>query len=135
MDILFKEIEREKRIKKNANLFILSRKLKHYPLTKKQITYNEFPINLYLGNCYLIKGNTIFRYEVGFSQKNAHISVLYSPILYYGKITVYNMDLSDIGYENADIFIGMDEMITYSHERILNFVHLLFRIGFQLYTH
>lgn len=142
---LFKDINRQNKIDKNANLFILANKLQKFEL-RKNFANEELPIETHLGTIYLIKNNSILEFytyctnsyqnDISSKTMEQYSYFNYKPDPYWMcTVTVHNMNRSDIGdFVNADMFTDMDELTSADIDRSLNFMIMLIKSGFSIYV-
>ena len=123
-------INREVQLKSNANLFKIDRKLEKCNMSNR-VNSNNIP---HFNKCYLIKNNSIFLFESFITSENLDIRFSAEHIVHKSAVTVINLNLNDVGgLENVDIFADMTEMISYSMNNTIDFMIMLFKLGFEMF--
>ena len=123
-----KDLQRSVKIKKNAMLFIMERKLVKYDLKGKTFLEKHLPTDISLGTTYAIKNNTIFEFWSGMTTEELpedpkHLEyAMYKsrPLTLHHKmvVTVHNLNIGDLGgFANANQFIGMNELVSYDLQK------------------
>lgn len=101
----------------------------------KNTQSNNMPSVTTLGVCWLIKNNSIFEFSTYYTYNTDNIKFNRSntPIK-KTVVTVHHLDLVDVqDFNNTNVFIDMKEMISYSTQKTLNFLHALFTVGFEIW--
>jgi hypothetical protein len=131
---LLTSIKRNIKIKQNASLLILTRKLSEYKLGR-YVEEEDLPQQAIIGTCYLIRNNSIFAFENAFTHKNFNILLSHTEIIYKSVMNVYNLDINDVGgIQSKDIFADMTGEISYSTESVVAFIlTLMNNFGFKIY--
>jgi len=130
---LLSDISKTNKIKKNAFLFTLNRNLVKYDLVRTA-PLDKYPIEIYYGTCYLIKNNSIFEFDTHPIDECPDIRSGDKHTGFKTLVTVHNLDLTDVGGMNSvEAFVDTDEMTSYDLDQTHNFMHALFRTGFDFW--
>lgn len=144
MEIFYDEVSRRKKIMKNANQFILDRKLIKVQLHGKNFIEKHLPTNVVLGTLYAIKNNSIFEFNSMYANNDlpddtARVEYyMYQSrcinIHYKSTVTILNLNIKDVGgFANANQFLDMNEMISYDMQKTINFLVALVKNDFDIY--
>lgn len=147
---LFKEIDRQTKIKKNPMLFILDRNLVEYkkveegaPRKVKEITHiDDLPLEASYGTIYLIKGSTIFGITTQEEEEFIVDPVKDWRALFNDKVKAiktnvvsHNIFIGDINeFSNPNQFIDMDGMTSYDLNKTHSFIMALVKNKFKVYV-
>ena len=132
---LIRDINKTIKIGQNSFLFILHYKLCEYPLPRT-VGDDDWPTQLYLGTCHLIKNNSIFSFNSMFEYENFDIRISHHELVKKTVMNMVNLNINDVGgIANYDIFAGFEEdVVSYSTTSVLPFIKLLLQFGFKIYV-
>ena len=127
-----KKINKNMIISKNTDLFIKEKKLIKLDLPKNT-KEEELPLQSYIGTCYLIKNNSIIEISSSFICKKNHILDDNEYLVYKTIVKAHNLDRVDISNFKDDIFLDIDNLISYSSKETISFIYALFQVGFNIW--
>jgi len=126
------DINNQKKIQSNPEIFIKHRKLK---LTKfnKNSTENDLPVESLLGSVFLIKGLNILEFYSWCDYNHSlYLQINNKQPLWIGKVSIINIEPKDP--ENIKFLLDGAETI-FSPSNWQYFILQFLQSGFQLYIH
>lgn len=130
---LVKEINFNNNICKNSSLFKEKCNLKLL-CSSNFIKKGLFPLETMIGTFYMIKNNSIFEFRNGLGTYTQDPRYEEYEILYKSIVLFKNINIGDIGdFSNAESFLNMDKLVSYSVSKTLNFVTALYNLGFEIW--
>ena len=133
IDKLLLDIQKQKTINTNSSLFIQYKKLKKHNL--KKINEDYLPMEAVLGDIFLIKNNSIIECYSYINTENIDIRFNRINRNYKSIITMYNINVDDIGmFNNTSIFNNKEDIVSRDITRTMDFIILLLKNEFCLYV-
>jgi hypothetical protein len=124
----------QKKLYNNTPVFILSRNLSQFNFNSKISILHQLPIELIMGNIYLIKGSIIIQSYSWCDYNHRPFGFMSeTQPLWINKIELLNIKKSDPMYNTLYDAIGDDENYNYYPDTVKKYITSLINDGFKLY--